>query len=126
MNCSTSEKATISSNLRVDLRPLHAQDGAVQVDVLPPGQLGVEAGAHLQQRAHPPVDLGIPLGRLGDPGEDLQQRALPGPVAPDDPQHLAVLDLERRCPSAPRNGCRSAFPASYFSRRHGVKPALWR
>ena len=55
--------------------------GAVQVDVLPPGQLGMEAGAHLQQGAHPPVDLGAALRRLGDAGEDLEQRRLPRSVA---------------------------------------------
>ena len=73
---------------------LHAQDRAVQVDVLAPGQLGVKAGAHLQQAAHPPVDLGPPAGRLGDAGEDLEQRALARAVAADDPHHFALLHLE--------------------------------
>ena len=54
----------------------------------------MEAGAHLQQRAHPPVDLGFALGRLGDPGQDLQQRALAGPVAADHAQHLAIMNIE--------------------------------
>ena len=40
----------------VDLVPAHPQDRAVQVDVLPTGQLGVEARAHLEQRPHPAVD----------------------------------------------------------------------
>ena len=31
--------------LAVDLLGAHAQDGAVEVDVLAPGELGVEAGA---------------------------------------------------------------------------------
>ena len=36
-----------------------------------------------------------PAGRrLGDAGEDLQQRALPRAVAADDADHLATLDLE--------------------------------
>ncbi len=43
----------------------------------------MKAGAHLQQRAHPAVDLGIPLRRLGDAGEDLEQRRLSRPVAPN-------------------------------------------
>ena len=47
------------------------------------GQLGVEAGAHLQQGAHPPVDFGVPLHRFGDAGEDLEQRRLPRPIAPN-------------------------------------------
>jgi hypothetical protein len=40
----------------------------------------VEAGTHLQQAAHPAVNLGIPLRRLGDAGEHLEQRRLPRPV----------------------------------------------
>ena len=51
-----SAKATISSNLRRDLGSPHAQDGAVEIDVLAPGQLRVEPGADLQQRADPPGD----------------------------------------------------------------------
>jgi len=66
----------------------------VQVDVLPPGQFGVETSAHLQQRAHPAIDLGPPLRRLGDAGEDLEQRSLPRPVAADDAHDLAALHLE--------------------------------
>ena len=37
--------------LAIDLGLAHAEDGAVEVDVLAAGQLGVEAGADLQQRA---------------------------------------------------------------------------
>ena len=36
-----------------------------------------------------------PRGRLGDPGEDLEQRALARAVRPDDADDLAALDLER-------------------------------
>ena len=74
-NFSISAKATISSNLRSISALRHAQDRAVEVDVLAAGQLGVEAGADLQQAADPAVDLGAPGGRLGDAGEDLEQRA---------------------------------------------------
>ena len=58
MNFSTSAKATISSNLPADLGAPHAEDGAVEEDVLAAGQLGVEAGADLEQRPDPAVDLG--------------------------------------------------------------------
>ena len=43
-----------------DLGSVHAQDGAVEEDVLPPGQFGMKAGAHLQQAADAPVDLAPP------------------------------------------------------------------
>ena len=86
--------STISSNLLLISARRHAQDGAVQLDVLAAGELGVEAGAHLEQARHPPSDLDPALGRLGDVREHLQQRALAGAVAADDAQRLAVLDLE--------------------------------
>ena len=35
---------------RVELLLRHAEDRAVEVDVLAPGELGVEAGAELEQR----------------------------------------------------------------------------
>ena len=44
-----------------------------------------------------------PLGRLGDPAEDLQERRLAGAVAADDADHLARLDLEGDVPRAPRS-----------------------
>ena len=52
--------------LALDLGPRHAEDGAVEVDVLAAGQLGVEAGADLEQACHPAADLDSALGRLGD------------------------------------------------------------
>ena len=80
--------------LAVNLRLLHPQDGAIQVDVLSPRQFGVEAGAHLQQAADPTMDLSLPLCRLGDPRKDFEQRALPCTVAADDADDFAVLDFE--------------------------------
>ena len=44
--------------LAFDLGLAHAEDRAVQVDVLASGQLGVEAGADLQQRRHAAANLG--------------------------------------------------------------------
>ena len=42
-----------------DLGPAHAEDRAVEEDVLAPGQLRVEAGADLEQRADPAGDVGL-------------------------------------------------------------------
>ena len=44
--------------LGLDLAALHAEDRAVQEDVLPPGELGVEAGSDLEQAADAAADLG--------------------------------------------------------------------
>ena len=89
--------------LPVDLRLAHAEDRAVQVDVLPAGQLGVEARADLEQRADAPVDLGAAVRRLGDPREHLEQRALAGAVAADDAEHLARAGRRRRRPVSAQN-----------------------
>ena len=90
--------------LASDLAAAHAEDRAVEVDVLPAGQLGVEAGADLQQAADPA--RGSRRGRsVGSVirREDLQQRALAGAVAADDADHLARLHLEARVLEGPKH-----------------------
>ena len=77
-----------------DLLPAHAEDRAIQEDVLATGQFGVKAGADLEQAADAAAQPHPPLGRLGDAAEDLEQRALAGSVAADDADDLALLDLE--------------------------------
>ena len=59
-----------------------------------PGQLGVKAGADFEQARDAALDRDLAFGRLGDAGEDLQQRRFAGAVAADDAEHLAALDLE--------------------------------
>ena len=54
----------------------------------------MEAGAHLEQRADATDDLGSTLGRRGDAGEELEERALPRTVAADDAGHLPCHHLE--------------------------------
>src|SRR5215203_2742238 len=78
----------------LDLAPRHAQYGPVEEDVLAAGQLEVEARAHLQQRSDPPAHARHPLGRLGDPRDQLQQRRLASAVAADDAHDLALLDYQ--------------------------------
>jgi hypothetical protein len=56
-----------------DLAPPHPEDGAVEVDVLAARELGVEAGADLEQRAHLAADHCAPGRRWRDAREDLQQ-----------------------------------------------------
>src|SRR5262245_25124000 len=78
----------------LDLAPLHPEDGAIQIDVLPASELRVEAGADLQQAADAAGYLDLALGRLGDAREDLEQRTLAGAVAADDANHFAAVHLE--------------------------------
>ena len=79
----------------LNLAPGHAQHRAVEVDILASGQFGVKTRADFQQRADPPVNVGVAGGRLGDARENFQQRAFARAVATDDAEHFAVLDLER-------------------------------
>src|SRR5919109_4172554 len=73
--------------LAVNLYLLHPQDSAVQVNVFPSCQFGVETSAHLQQGAYTPVDPGIARGRLGDACEDFEEGTFASPVAADDAHH---------------------------------------
>ena len=57
---------------RANLRAGKAEEHAVDVDVLPPGELRVEPGAQLDQRGHAPADRYLPGRGLQDPTEHLQ------------------------------------------------------
>lgn len=54
----------------------------------------MEAGTHLQEAGDAALDAAFPGGGGGDAGKDLKEGALPGAIAADDPQYLALLDLE--------------------------------
>ena len=51
--------------LAVDLGFAHAEDGAVEVDVVAPGQLGMEAGADLEQAGDATAQLDPAGGKVG-------------------------------------------------------------
>ena len=85
----------------LDLLAFHAEDRAVQEDVLAPCELGVESGADLEQGPHAAAEPRLAFGRRGDPGEDLEQGALAGAVVADDAHRLASLDLEAHVAQRP-------------------------
>ena len=80
--------------LAADLGHPHAEDGAVEKDVLPPRKLRMKARADFQQRAHASANAGRPTRGPGDAAEDLQQGRLSGPVATDDPHDFPGVDLK--------------------------------
>ena len=49
MNLPTPENSTISSKQPAHLLATHAENGAIEEDVLPPAELRMEAGADLEQ-----------------------------------------------------------------------------
>ena len=79
----------------------HAEDDAVEEDVLPARQLRMEPGPDLEEAADAAPHLDAPLGRLRDPAEDLQEGRLPGAVSPDDPEPLSPSELEAEVAQRP-------------------------
>ncbi len=85
----------------LDLAALHAEDRAVQVDVLAARELGMEAGPDLEQAAHAAADLDAAARGRRDPRQHLEERRLARAVPTDDSEHLALLDVERDVPERP-------------------------
>src|SRR5581483_2207668 len=78
----------------VELGSGHAEDGSVDVDVLPARELLVEAHTEPQQRSQTAPDLHDAFGRGGHAGEHREEGGLAGAVASDDADALARLHLE--------------------------------
>ena len=122
MKRSRPAKSTISSNRRSISRLGQPEDRAVQVDVLPAGQLGVEPGAELEQRRHRAAVDDAALVRREDLGEAFEQRRLARSVLADDAERLALLDLEGHVLQRPE--LLVAGPPAAESRRFEVLVAL--
>ena len=90
-----SAKSTISSNLRWVSASLMPEDRAVEVEVVPPGELGVEAGAGRDQAGDPAPGQDRAGVGAHDAVDQLEQRALAGAVEPHQADRLALLDGER-------------------------------
>ena len=109
--------------LAVDLGLLHAEDGAVEIDVLAPGELGMEAGADLQQAADAALDLDLAAGGGGDARQDFEQGALAGAVAADDAKDLALADLEADVAQGPQLAADAVAVVGLADLEQGVGPA---
>ena len=131
-----------------DLGALHAHDRALQVDVLAAGQVGMEAGGDLDQRADAAADLDAAARRPQDPRQQLERRRLAGAVRADDAERLARRrprtrrrgpprtpgrlqrrsvaarrrDRARAAPGRGRAGCRAARRGGISSRRRRRRP----
>src|SRR5207253_11232503 len=82
------------AKMLVDVAAAEAVDRRAQVDVLDTGELRMEAGADLDQRADAPADLDRTAAGREHPGDQLQQGRLAGPVLTDDAEGLAGSDVE--------------------------------
>ncbi len=87
----------------VGLLARQAEDRGVEVDVLPAGEVGVEAGAELEQRGEPTATVDGARGGLDDAADDLEQRALARAVVPDQSDGRAGRDRRGRRRAAPRS-----------------------
>ena len=83
----------------------------VQQDVLRGGELGMEAGADLDQGRDPSDDLDAARIGVRDPRDELQQCALARPVGADDTECLAGRDFEVQRVDGGKGASRAASPA---------------
>ena len=104
-----------------NVRARHAQNRAVQIDVLATGQKLVEARADLQQAGDVPLVANHALRGRGDAGNQLEQRALSRAVAADQRDGLPALHLKahvaqgvERLAAAAAAGHRADFPQRVF------------
>ena len=76
-------------------RPVHAHHRAVQVDVLPGGQIHVKAGAQLDEGGNAATHRHLPLGGVHHARNHLEHGAFAAAVFADEGHGLAGLDAER-------------------------------
>src|SRR5262249_21321117 len=79
---------------RFDLGLGHAENRAIEKDILASSQFRMKTGPHFKQARHPTAKNSPTSRRLGNPAQDLQKRGFSRPIASDDANHLAALDLE--------------------------------
>ncbi len=77
-----------------DLRAFHPHDGTLEVDILPAGEIGMEASSDFDQGADASPQFTASVRRAEDFRQELQHRRLAGPVRADNPQRLALTCLE--------------------------------
>src|ERR671924_56386 len=88
--------------LGLDLRLLHPQDSAVEVDVLSSRQLGMKAGANLQQASHTAVDVCRTMRRCRDARQYLEQCTFSRAVRSNNTEHFAMFDFKRYIVERPK------------------------
>src|SRR5262249_16934612 len=89
--------------LRANLRPPHAEDGAVQVNVLATGQLWVKAGPNFKQTPNAARQLDASCRRLCDSRKHFEERAFACAVAADDPDDFAASHLKGHILQCPKH-----------------------
>jgi hypothetical protein len=115
--------------LAVDVLGSHAQNCAVQIDILAPCQFSVKTCTDFQERTNPPIQVCHTGGWLRNAGENLEESALAGAVSTNDAHNFARLNLKRDILESPNvsifvGGIRSSASenAKWFrnSSRNGI------
>ena len=78
-----------------DLLALHAENGPVEVDILPARQVRVEPNPHLQHGTDLAEKPRFATGWRSHPGQDFEQCAFTRSVGTDNAHHLTLTHLQR-------------------------------
>ena len=92
-----------------DIPFLHSEDGSVEEDVLPSGEIGMKPGAQREERGGPSHRRHLALGGGDGSCDDSKKGALTRSVTADDPQRLPLPDRERDVPEGPELLTRGAL-----------------
>src|SRR5262245_28161930 len=92
---------------------LETVDRAAEEDVLAAGEIGVEAGAELEQRADRAAHVERASSRREDARDQAQERRLARAVAADEADRRAGLDLERHVVQRPDLLAPTGLPAQH-------------
>src|SRR5690606_10215416 len=108
----------------LNLLLLQAENRAVEINILPAGQVLMEARAQLQQRADATAHRNPALGGPQNPGDELQRRALATTVAADDAQAFAPVKVEAEVTHCPKLLFRAPLHTKERNYRlqHGARP----
>src|SRR5262249_55499888 len=96
--------------LLADERAPQTEDRALEEDVLPPGQIGMEAGAEFEQGADATADRDGARSGLDDPGDQPQERRLAGAVPAHEADRASRLRAEGHVAKRPDVGAAHAPP----------------
>ena len=88
----------------VDFGAAQSHDLAVEIDVFPAGEFGIESGAELEQGRDAPARHHTSGGGLQNAADDLQQRALTATVGTHQAQGFALFDLKPDLAQRPEIG----------------------
>ncbi len=77
-----------------DFGMTHAENRAIQIDVLAAREFRMKTGSDFEKARDTTLDRNAPGARLGDARENFQQGRLACTVAADDAENLATLDVK--------------------------------